>query len=939
MHPVRRRAGLLSALAKLYTAVRGIVEFEGTTEEALSIQQKLHERYVSYLECHENALVAVPERENALNESHIGVDQRHQEAVDALQAYIDDGTKSERSMHIRSLFSSGSSRASVALRKPTKTNNHFGGSQASKAKSESRLSEARVQAEIAKKNVEQFKALRDAQQKKLDLEREASRQQIEFEQEEARKRLERNQEEARERLERQEAEVRRRIEQEEELHRANLRRKLLQEETERQQRELDHEIEMQKKIAEMERLKTEVSIREREDLRSALGSDLDSDEEPEDVTSPTSVTNKNLKFQDENTQQSQMQDILRSFTQVPAKAQASKETEVDAVSTWLRDSVRVFQCEPPKVPSNTPSDSRTGDKYPPDASREWHTQTIGGIGRKQNRHHDFKLDSPLRRPNDTVSFQGKSDAALFSRALRDSRLPQPKILTFDGDSKKYKMFMASFQSNVEEMLDDDDYKMKLTLLLQHCTGKALELIEDCVMLPPSRGYTTALGKLEKWFGRNHHIARSYINSVTKGGALKLNDVDALMQLALDMGKCQTVLSELRFTSDLDSTGTLLSIVRRLPDSFQTQWVRRSSKILHTGREATFQDLTTFIEERAEEYSSLYGQSYAEDRNASKSKFADHGGYKQKDKKPNITTLATNVDGTGAHAAGRDTASTSASTSATHDRKNKMCAYCGRTGHYIGVCFKFKKLEPAEKREFVTKKNLCFCCLRTGHGSGSCDKVCPKCSKKHHFHLHEDKAGDANKTAAVGVVASTTFKDRGRASLGVLRVRVQSDGKELTCWALVDSGSNTTFITRSVADKLELKGPEHIFSVNTLGGATSHDEMCVDFLLLSEDGSKSVQVEGAFTIPSLQIRARYDGTTHTNWEHLADLDFPKVNEEIDILIGTDCTEMFWTENERRCWSKGTICSRDLTRLDSSWANRGTPNIQCKRRNNRTNTSRV
>ena len=161
-----------------------------------------------------------------------------------------------------------------------------------------------------------------------------------------------------------------------------------------------------------------------------------------------------------------------------------------------------------------------------------------------------------------------------------------------------------------------------------------------------------------------------------------------------------------------------------------------------------------------------------------------------------------------------------------------------------------------------------------------------------------------------MVASTTFKDRGRASLGVLRVRVQSDGKEVTCWALVDSGSNTTFITRTVADKLRLKGPEHIFSVNTLGGATSHDEMCVDFLLLSADGSTSVHVEGAFTIPSLRIRAQYDGTTHKNWKHLADLDFPYVNEEIDILIGTDCTEMFWTENERRAGRKEPFARETL-----------------------------
>ena len=78
---------------------------------------------------------------------------------------------------------------------------------------------------------------------------------------------------------------------------------------------------------------------------------------------------------------------------------------------------------------------------------------------------------------------------------------------------------------------------------------------------------------------------------------------------------------------------------------------------------------------------------------------------------------------------------------------------------------------------------------------------------------------------------------------------------------------------------------------------AHDEMCVDFQLASEDGSQSVHVQGAFTIPMLNIHARYDGTAHTNFKHLDDLIFPAVDTEVEILIGTDCTEMFWTLSER------------------------------------------
>ena len=131
-----------------------------------------------------------------------------------------------------------------------------------------------------------------------------------------------------------------------------------------------------------------------------------------------------------------------------------------------------------------------------------------------------------------------------------------------------------------------------------------------------------------------------------GGVLKLNDIEALVQLADDMEKCETVLSELNFKSDLDSTGTIESILARLPDSFQTKWVSRSVKIFNQGREPTFADLTAFVVDRAEEYNSKYGQSVADRKMAhSKTKTTDSNQQKSNQKRRNITTLATSA-GTG-----------------------------------------------------------------------------------------------------------------------------------------------------------------------------------------------------------------------------------------------------------------------------------------------------
>ena len=431
----------------------------------------------------------------------------------------------------------------------------------------------------------------------------------------------------------------------------------------------------------MERLIAEVKIREREDLRSVLGSDYDSDEEPEDVTNPKNTTTKNFKFQDENTQQFQMRNILHSFTQVPAKAQVTKELEVEAVSTWLRNSVHESKYDAPIESLYPSNDARAGYIPPTDASGKLPRQPIEAASGPQNRHHDMKSESSSRRTNNTTSVQGQTEAALFSRVLQENRLPKPKMMSFDGDPKRYKLFMASFRNNVEARLDGDD-QLKLTLLLDQCTGEAFELIEECVMLKPDEGYRTAIEKLERRFGKSHLIARSYIDGVKKGESINPNDVKALVKLADDMRKCQNVLTELRFASDLDSTGTIESILDRLPESLQNQWIKKSSKILNMGREPTFQDLTMFVEERADDVNSKYGQYIAEKRSAvstnpkphdqfNKSQDTNKSRSHERQRSQPVTTLSTEVHST----AGPDV--------------KQNCAHCVREGHVIWRCFKFK----------------------------------------------------------------------------------------------------------------------------------------------------------------------------------------------------------------------------------------------------------
>ena len=388
-----------------------------------------------------------------------------------------------------------------------------------------------------------------------------------------------------------------------------------------------------------------MKIREREEMRSALGSDYESDDEREDVTREQVQVKKPTNFQPIEDQQASMLEILQEYSKPKINVDVSNMTQRKRVGMWLDESDGMMR-KPLQVPHNTPAVPQITYRLPAETRKE-PLQLLDSQERR-----DSMFNSPLRQTRDPA-IQSNSDAALFSRVLRENRLPKPKIMSFDGDPKRFKMFMASFQSNVDEMLDEGDDKLKLSLLLDQCTGEAFELIEECVMLRPELGYRTAMEKLEKRFGKNHLIARSYIDGVTKGGPIKPNDVKALIKLSDDMRKCQNVLSELRFASDLDSTGTIESIMDRLPESLQNQWVKRSNKVLNEGREPTFRDLTVFVEERADDYNSKYGQYIAEKRSTSSKQKQQENTGKQRERKRHMTTLATTADGAGASAAGHD----------------------------------------------------------------------------------------------------------------------------------------------------------------------------------------------------------------------------------------------------------------------------------------------
>ena len=173
--PLRRRAGLLSALSRIYSEAYRLMKSGGTPEDIEQLRAKIEDRYSAYLEGHEVTLVEYPDRKQRLIESHDANELKHQLLLDNLAAYVEKGEAPEdtRSHYAASLFSHRSSaKNSVAKSCPVFRDSV---SRVSQVRSVTTLSETRVQAALAKKRYQQQQAEQLAAQRKIEFDRDVAR--------------------------------------------------------------------------------------------------------------------------------------------------------------------------------------------------------------------------------------------------------------------------------------------------------------------------------------------------------------------------------------------------------------------------------------------------------------------------------------------------------------------------------------------------------------------------------------------------------------------------------------------------------------------------------------------------------------------------------------------------------------------------------------------
>ncbi|XP_059224869.1 uncharacterized protein LOC131997670 [Stomoxys calcitrans] len=263
-------------------------------------------------------------------------------------------------------------------------------------------------------------------------------------------------------------------------------------------------------------------------------------------------------------------------------------------------------------------------------------------------------------------------------------------------------------------------------------------------------------------------------------------------------------------------------------------------------------------------------------------------------------------------------------SMTRNQNGQSCQICKAT-HFIRDCPKFIKKNINDRIHIVKISHLCYNCLSSNHGVKECKSkfTCRECNLRHHTMLHkgqetqprnQDSARDAVQPSSSAAALTTriqstpdtqqnnittlTLQDNriwehhpGGTLLFTAIVQIESRGQLFDARAIIDSGSQSTFITEKLKNKLSLPTKRNLVHVTGLSQivAETSNKACLFTLRTRLDPRFELEVWAPVlkTLPSNLPPHNLDLAQLRDVANL-ELADPKfyISQPVDLLIGMD-----------------------------------------------------
>lgn len=466
--------------------------------------------------------------------------------------------------------------------------------------------------------------------------------------------------------------------------------------------------------------------------------------------------------------------------------------------------------------------------------------------------------------------------------LSHMSLPNVEIPMFSGDPVQFPRFMSAIENLIETKVTNNS--SRLYYLMQHTSGDVKDLIAS-YLYNPVDGYHEAKSMLQKLYGHPFKVANAYMQKVMQWNVIKGEDRQGLQKFSLFLKTCENTLNEIGYSTKSDSHEFLRGVISKLPFDLRKKWRFRADHIWEDeGRELSFCDIVKFVEREARAATHpIFGDLSPEGQTSSKV------ASKQIPKRSNFATNAS-------------------------DTKSKLCVVCSLS-HRIDECVNFKELPHDEKAKVVKTKGLCFKCLIPGHIVKSCSSktVCTICKGRHHTLMHKGQQVETNtctigsesemeqnihKTATHaqatnGFVGLNVSKPRVALPIVAVKVKGRNSDQFVYTYALLDGGSNATFVSDELVQSVRLEGRKTLLSLNTLNHSSQNiTSKLFDFDIYNMSGDTLFELKSVFSCPCLPI-AKEDLPNQKEtgkWEHLRGIDIAEVPKDalqkVSLLIGND-----------------------------------------------------
>lgn len=241
---------------------------------------------------------------------------------------------------------------------------------------------------------------------------------------------------------------------------------------------------------------------------------------------------------------------------------------------------------------------------------------------------------------------------------------------------------------------------------------------------------------------------------------------------------------------------------------------------------------------------------------------------------------------------------------------RSCVMCTEN-HTLCHCKKFIEMKQEERTEYVKNKRLCFNCLVPGHSVKRCrlPVSCQKCHRRHHSLLHETKNTEPATTPSTSqplasqhvveeketvrvntVIASHHTTRQGLALLATAVVQAtNAEGQITTLRALIDQGSQATFISEKATQLLKLKRQPFKGSVVGVGSSRTEIKHVVQLNIRSQwDHNYSLPIQAYVMSKQLTTEIPTKTIVKQSWPHIDGLNLADPRYltpgSIDLLLG-------------------------------------------------------